>query len=65
LAGLPVWQRKIMLKQWEIMRSSEQRGCPTGAQLRKLTARLDAVAARKASSSVFVLLGCRTAKHGR
>ena len=65
LAGLPAWQRKVMLKQWEIMRSSEQRGCPTEAELHKLTVRLDAVAARKASGAAFVVLGCRTSEHGR
>ena len=63
LARLPAWQRKIMLKQWEIMRSSQRRGCPTDAQLHKLTLRLDAVAAGRARSSVLVL-GCRAAEHG-
>jgi hypothetical protein len=52
-----------MLKQWEIMRSSQRRGCPTDAQLHKLTLRLDAVAAGRARSSVLVL-GCRAAEHG-
>jgi hypothetical protein len=63
LARLPAWQRKIMLKEWKIMRPSERRGCPTHAQLHSLTLRLDAAAAGRASSSVLVL-GCRAAEHG-
>jgi hypothetical protein len=63
LAGLPAWQRKFMLKQWEIMRSSERRGCPTNGQLRKLTLRLDAITAGKARNAVFVL-GCRATERG-
>ena len=63
LAGLPVRQRTIMLRQWEILRSAARRGCPTRAQFNKLTLRLDAAAAGKARNSVFVL-GCRTPDHG-
>ena len=64
LARLPAWQRKIMLREWEIIRSSQQRGCPTPAQVNKLTLRLDAAAAGRARSSVLVL-GCRAAHHAK
>jgi hypothetical protein len=63
LAELPAWQREIELRVWEILRSAGHGGCPNHAQLRTLTARLDAVAAGRANASVFVL-GCRRAHHG-
>ena len=63
LARLPAWQRKLMLKQWEILRGWDERGCPTDAQLHTLTVRLDAVAAGNGRGSVFVV-GCRPAAHG-
>ena len=63
LARLPGAQRKVMLREWEILQHASRHGCPTRAQVNKLTLRLDAAAAGQARAAVMVF-GCGTARHG-